>query len=156
MAQLRAKQIWNTALFSAVFLVCIDRFLKAVSILYWQEFPQHIFNSFSLVFIKNSFIAFSLNTFFQPLLFIIPAITFLLFYFIYLLKNQRLIEASALFFILGGAFSNVYDRLLYGFVIDYFDLKYFTIFNVADVMICGGVIFLIIYYFKKNNKNIVS
>jgi signal peptidase II len=156
MAQLRAKQIWNTALISAVFLVCIDRFLKAVSIIYWQEYPQHILNGLSLVFIKNSFIAFSLNTFFQPLLFIIPAITFLLFYFFYLLKNQRLLEASALFFILGGAFSNVYDRLFYGYVIDYFDLKYFTIFNVADVMICGGVIFLIIYYFKKNNKNIVS
>lgn len=67
-----------------------------------------------------------------------------MYYFFQLLKKQRLIEASAFFLILTGAMSNLYDRLLYGFVIDYIDLKYFTVFNIADVMICGGVTWLLL------------
>ena len=46
--------------------------------------------------------------------------------------------------IIFGAVSNLYDRLKYGFVIDYFDLKYFTIFNIADAMIFFGALGVII------------
>jgi lipoprotein signal peptidase len=42
-----------------------------------------------------------------------------------------------------GATSNLADRFQYGYVIDYFDLKYFTVFNLADVLIVGGTIGLL-------------
>jgi signal peptidase II len=144
MARWRNQTMWNTALISAVFLVVIDRLLKSVSILFWQEHPQTVFTFLHLVFSKNQNIAFSLDTFFNPLYIIVPILFFVLFYFFHTLKNQRLVEASALLFVISGAMSNLYDRFVYGSVIDYIDIKYFTIFNVADMMICGGIIFLIL------------
>jgi signal peptidase II len=54
----------------------------------------------------------------------------------------------ALTFILGGALSNACDRVLYGYVIDYFDFHlqtwHFAIFNVADSAICIGAFMLVI------------
>lgn len=140
----RNTRIWNTAFFCAVFLVIVDRFLKSLSQLYWQEHPQEIFNFLDIGFYKNQFIAFSLDTIINPLFIIVPLLIVLLVYFFYTLKHQRLGEATGLIFIIAGAMSNLYDRLLYGYVIDYVDLNYFTVFNLADMMISGGVVFLII------------
>ncbi len=53
------------------------------------------------------------------------------------------------FLILGGALSNLIDRLHYGFVIDYIHLFFGSTFNLADGMIIVGVGFLIIKEFKK-------
>lgn len=44
-----------------------------------------------------------------------------------------------------GASGNLFDRLKYGHVVDYLDLKYFTVFNLADAMIVAGVVWLIIW-----------
>lgn len=42
-----------------------------------------------------------------------------------------------------GAMSNFADRLCWGFVVDYFDLSFFTVFNLADAMISLGALGLI-------------
>lgn len=62
---------------------------------------------------------------------------------------------TALSLIMVGAISNLIDRFTHGFVVDYIDLKYFTIFNMADILITIGVVILLFYLlFKKNlNKN---
>ena len=57
--------------------------------------------------------------------------------------------AVCLFAIIMGAASNLFDRLKYGYVIDYLDLKYFTVFNLADAMIIFGVAILLISANKK-------
>ena len=54
--------------------------------------------------------------------------------------------------IIGGALGNFYDRLVYNAVPDFIDLHYanfhwFT-FNIADIFISVGVIFLILSGFK--------
>jgi signal peptidase II len=52
------------------------------------------------------------------------------------LKNKRPIaDVILILLIIAGAWSNLFDRLAYGYVIDYLELKYFTIFNLADVLI---------------------
>ncbi len=71
------------------------------------------------------------------------------------LKQKDFYQSTALILVLFGAISNLIDRLLYGFVIDYIGLKYFTIFNLADVLITLGVILLLIDYLWYNNKNIL-
>jgi signal peptidase II len=53
------------------------------------------------------------------------------------------LQVSALLMIISGGASNMFDRIYFGHVVDYFDLKYYTIFNLADVMIFVGVIILI-------------
>ena len=48
-----------------------------------------------------------------------------------------------------GAIGNLTDRLLYGYVIDYLDLRWFVC-NIADILITTGVaILLIVVLFKK-------
>ncbi len=60
------------------------------------------------------------------------------------------LQVSALLLIIAGGASNMLDRVYFGQVIDYFDLKFYTIFNLADVMIFVGVmILLVLMYFKK-------
>jgi signal peptidase II len=43
---------------------------------------------------------------------------------------------------LGGALGNLVDRLARGFVVDYLDLRWWPIFNIADSAIVVGAIFL--------------
>jgi len=122
-------------------LVC-DRFFKFLTINGFFDQPREILGDFfKLNFASNYNIAFSL-----PLsgwwlnILIILIIIALIYNLLYLLLKQRHNQASLLLIIIFGAVSNLFDRLKFGFVIDCFDLKYFTVFNLADVMIVGGVV----------------
>lgn len=53
-------------------------------------------------------------------------------------QEGLLIEAGSALFV-GGAIGNLIDRILHGVVIDFFDLRIWPIFNVADIAICVGV-----------------
>jgi len=52
-------------------------------------------------------------------------------------------------FILSGAISNLIDRLYYGCVIDFIDLRIWPVFNLADIFICLGAFLLILKLSKK-------
>lgn len=54
--------------------------------------------------------------------------------------------------VLGGAFSNLIDRLRLGFVVDYIDLKVWPAFNIADACVTIGMIGIIIYLLRKKKK----
>lgn len=41
--------------------------------------------------------------------------------------------------VLGGTCGNLYDRVHQGFVVDFLDLRWFPVFNVADSAICVGL-----------------
>ncbi len=62
------------------------------------------------------------------------------------------IERFGLISVLSGAISNLADRLIYGFVIDYLDLRWFTIFNLADVLIVSGTIVVLIGMIQSERK----
>lgn len=60
---------------------------------------------------------------------------------------------SSLSFIIGGGISNVIDRIIHnGAVIDFIDVHFWPVFNIADSAICIGGVLLIIYYFKYSHK----
>lgn len=73
----------------------------------------------------------------------------------YLLKNQSLTKSQilALSLVLGGGISNIFDRLLYGKVVDFmimgFEKLKTGVFNIADVAIMTGL-FLLIFSRKPN------
>lgn len=46
--------------------------------------------------------------------------------------------------ILGGAIGNILDRVRLGYVVDFFDLRWFPVFNVADSCITIGVCLLLL------------
>lgn len=77
----------------------------------------------------------------------------------YIIKNKidNKFEKIAYSLILGGAIGNFVNRIIYGYVIDFIDIKIFgydyPIFNLADVFIVIGVILLIIYSWRNSNGN---
>jgi len=57
------------------------------------------------------------------------------------IKTGRLAR-YALIFIIAGAFGNLYDRIVLGYVVDYFDFIIWPVFNIADSFITVGAILL--------------
>jgi signal peptidase II len=67
-----------------------------------------------------------------------------------------LVGKLSLAFILGGAFSNLIDRALFGYVSDFFEFEFvrFAVFNVADIFITvGGVAFCLWYLFNGSKRD---
>ncbi|XBC40878.1 MAG: signal peptidase II [Buchnera aphidicola (Nurudea yanoniella)] len=58
--------------------------------------------------------------------------------------------------IISGAIGNLISRLYFGFVIDFIDIHFknwhSATFNIADISICIGCIFLLYIYFFEKNK----
>jgi signal peptidase II len=56
--------------------------------------------------------------------------------------------------VVAGLLGNLIDRVFRGFVIDFVDLKFWPVFNLADSLICIGVIWLgIVILVKDINEN---
>jgi len=76
----------------------------------------------------------------------------------YILKDtKRRLEAVALGLVLGGAIGNLIDRVLRGdgvlngAVVDFIDVEFFAVFNVADSAINIGVALLLVAAFWKRS-----
>jgi signal peptidase II len=71
------------------------------------------------------------------------------------LPPQKKLLAVALALVLGGIFGNLYDRISYGYVIDFLDFyipnwKHWPTFNFADSAICVGAFLLFIEIFLRD------
>lgn len=116
-----------------------------------------ITNFFHITYVKNRGIAFGL---FQGKLDIIGIATIIaivaIAYYLYKEKNKlSLVEKMGFIYILAGAIGNMIDRVFRGYVIDMIDFRgiWSYIFNLADVWINIGVIFIILdQLFRKNRK----
>lgn len=77
---------------------------------------------------------------------VIVAIIILYYLLIPPIKN-KILTSFALSLILGGSIGNVFDRINRGYIIDFIDIHlgyyHWYIFNIADISICLGIIFLI-------------
>ncbi|MDD3893705.1 MAG: signal peptidase II [Syntrophomonadaceae bacterium] len=56
--------------------------------------------------------------------------------------------------ITGGASGNFIDRFFHQYVIDFFDLGWWPVFNIADMaLVCGGILLIIYTYkYEENEK----
>jgi len=74
----------------------------------------------------------------------------------WLTRTQRLLPALALGLVIGGAFSNVIDRLVHGAVADFFLFHIggfeWYVFNLADVWIVAGVIGLALAWLTERRE----
>ncbi len=95
--------------------------------------------------VKNSGIAFGLLSS-MPWLIIsingvfIAVLSYLLFF---LSKNLGYWQRIGFIMVLAGAVSNFIDRLHFGYVVDYIDIGWFPVFNLADAFITLGVLAII-------------
>ena len=150
----------NSFLVLLIFL--IDRLSKIYVIYLDKKFLRsEIFSSkyLNINLIWNDGIAFGLFSFqksnlYNFLTLIIIAIIFLI---IFMTAKAEGIKKYSLLMILGGAIGNVFDRLFNRAVPDFIDFHignfHWFIFNIADVFITIGVIFMILIEIIGNNKN---
>ena len=75
---------------------------------------------------------------------------------VYLLRRPKAGAAlrTGLWLIVGGGLGNLYDRLAYGYVIDFIRLDFvnFAIFNPADVFVCAGAVLVAIAVLAEDRR----
>lgn len=82
----------------------------------------------------------------------IAAILYIAYLLLYADKKEKLFSMPmrvSLGMVMGGAISNLIDRIRFGYVIDFLDFKVWPVFNGADICITTGVIVLLIAYFAR-------
>lgn len=135
----------------AIFFI-IDRYLKNLALAQEIDDKTALINNILFFnFTPNYYMAFSLPFGGKLLTLLIGLIiSVILIYLVYLLKKSKskLIIIGVLLILL-GAISNIYDRLIFGYVIDYLYLTNFTVFNLADLSISLGAILVLIFTNKK-------
>ncbi len=66
-------------------------------------------------------------------------------------QRRDLLVSTALALALGGAVGNLIDRIRFGYVVDFFDIRVWPIFNVADSAISVGIVMLAVYFIFKRD-----
>jgi signal peptidase II len=137
-------------------------------------------NFFKLTYIENPGMAFGIQ-FENKILFTLLSIFAAVLVLIYLLRlpDERFLFKISLSLILGGAIGNLMDRILYGRVVDFFDVEFFDIsipsfsflfvnfqgysltrwpvFNIADSAVtCGMILITWAILFQKDPEKLES
>ncbi len=118
-------------------------------------------NYFNFTYVENHAIAFGMfnnleRKYRMPLIFLLPFLTTLFgFYLIWRLREAKFSILLPLFLIIAGAYGNILDRAMNGFVTDFLHVHYhhkynFYVFNVADVLVNIGVILLLLQFKQFN------
>jgi len=109
-----------------------------------------VFNNFFYISnVHNYGAAFSILYGNRIFLVIVSIITLILVYY-FLLKNKKFNWFNIILYslLIGGILGNLFDRIIYGYVVDYLDFYIFNynfpIFNIADICIVISVILVII------------
>ena len=134
-------------------IILIDQISKYLIFYKYKSFLNKDFLLFRLDFVKNygaAFNIFSGNRIFLSCISIFFSI--LLIYLILKKNTFSLIELFSYSFILGGTIGNGMDRILRGYVIDFINLNIinFPVFNIADISINIGFVFILYSIFKNN------
>tara|TARA_B110000003_G_scaffold88065_1_gene90129 strand:- start:88 stop:591 length:504 start_codon:yes stop_codon:yes gene_type:complete len=157
-----SKNFFNNLIF-IILIFTLDRVTK-IYVIYFSDKLNNseLFLSkyLNISLTWNEGIAFGLFSFNQNYLynFLTLIIFFVIFViFIMIIKSEG-IKKYALSMIFGGALGNFYDRIIFKAVPDFVDFHiedfHWFVFNVADIFITLGVIFMILFeLFTKNNEN---
>ena len=137
----------------SIFIIILDQFTKYLMFHNKKLFINKDFLLFKLDFVKNygaAFNIFSGSRIFLSLISILFSI--ILIYLIFRKNTLNSFDLYSYSFILGGTFGNGIDRIYRGFVIDFINLNIinFPVFNIADISINIGFIFLLYNIFKNN------
>ena len=139
----------------SLLITLIDQFTKYIINLNHNLLINNDFIFFSIDYVKNYGAAFNMFSGSRILLSTVSTIiTFFLLYLILYKKNLRNLDLYSYSFILGGTIGNGIDRIIKGYVIDYINLNFinFPVFNVADISINIGLVFIIYGLIKNKRK----
>ncbi len=154
----------------SMLVVALDQFTKflVLNTLSLNESVPVLPNLLYLTYIQNPGAAFGFMANMESLVripfFIVStaAATFIVYMYQRLVPSERLLTRVALGLVWGGALGNLVDRLLYGKVIDFIEMRYHEvqwfpyIFNVADSCITVGLSYLLIEFVLSNRREPAS
>ena len=148
-------------IFIISFIILLIDFISKrliISSLLVDESIRVIDKFFSITYVRNTGVAFSLFDGHVDLIVIINLIIILL--MVKYLKSNGIksrIEIFSYGFIFGGAVGNLIDRIIYGYVVDFLDFNLFgysaPIFNFADTFIVIGVIMFFVFSREVGDKD---
>jgi len=113
----------------SVGIIVLDQISKLLVLKYWPQIVS-----------SNNGGAFSLLQNYRYYNLLVAVLIVLLIVSMIYLKNVR---TWPVFLIVAGATSNLIDRLARSSVVDFIDLEFFSSFNIADIAITCGLIWLI-------------
>lgn len=150
----------TTVIILTIIFFLIDLISKIIikESLFLGQSIKIINNFFNITYVRNTGAAFSiLSKHTYLLVFVSIFIITLVLYYINKNKPKTKIEYISYSMILGGAVGNLYDRIVYGYVIDFLDFNIFgyeyPIFNLSDSFIFVGVIILSVYTWRCKDGN---
>jgi signal peptidase II len=152
---------WRGGLFLiiAAFVVALDQISKLWVRSYLDSYETiPLVGCLSLTNVRNTGSAFGLfanQVFLLTVVAIVVLVAILLFYRYF--SRSNILGISALGLVFGGAVGNLIDRLRFGYVTDFVDVRlwrdfHWPAFNVADSAITVGSIMLVIFIFLAFRK----
>ena len=142
----------SVLLYATIFFI-LDRFTKLIILNNSHLLPVKVVEDFfTITYVKNPGVAFGWFPDWRlpPIIMAMTMIVIIAYYSLKLPEEERLTRWS-LALLVGGAVGNLYDRIVYGFVVDFFLFHFgrfdFPVFNVADVAIDFGVFMLFVDIF---------
>ena len=140
---------------TVLFIFLLDRASKVWVLKELYLRSVKVLSFFHLTYAENTGVAFGMfrdsNLFF---LVFSSALVAVLLYLRRAIQAHGKAASAGLALVLGGALGNLYDRIAYGFVVDYFDFSFFpAVFNVADSAITVGAV-LMAWGMKDEQKKI--
>lgn len=131
-------------------ILLLDQIVKYMvrDCMYVGESIPLISGVFHLTYVRNTGAAFNL---FEGMSMFLQAVTFFALIFAVWFMEKHLDRHWSLLLsmilIISGGMGNFIDRVMKGFVTDVFDFRFFPVFNIADIAICVGCFFLVLYTF---------
>ena len=147
-------------MFSAILLIILDQWTKNQAVISLKDHAKVLINGvFELRYLENQGAAwgmFSGARFFFVVFACLLSIVFAYIYFNMPTESKYNWMKLVIVLFISGALGNMIDRVVNGFVVDffYFSLIDFPVFNVADIYItCGAFLFviLILFYYKDDD-----
>lgn len=146
------------ALLVSVVLAAIDQFTKFLAVTYLQPvgtIPLLKFGEtewLNLTYCENTGMSFSLLEGQRLLLIALPTVLIVLIEW-HIFKGRANTRAKlfSLAAVAGGGLGNLIDRVFFGYVVDFIDVRiiHFAIFNFADTCaVCGGIVFVVLTFLE--------
>lgn len=135
------------ALIVGFVVLVLDQMTKYLVRLFMFDSSVIVFeNVFHLTFVKNTGALFGMfqnsNTIF---IFITVVVIGFLVYLLKTSQDTKMFYYCNIGLLIGGAVGNLVDRIFFGYVIDFVDVRVWPVFNVADSAISVGIVLMITY-----------
>ena len=137
--------------FVSLIVFALDRAVKflVVKTLEPVGSVQFLKSPLYFTYVSNTGVAFGFFRDHRAALIVIGMIVCAVVAYFYMKSNRNdTFFILALALIMGGSLGNLFDRVVFGYVIDYIDLKFFAVFNLADMAINVGVLLILFEIFR--------